>query len=168
MLGTKKRGSAADKASGGARLCCLSSAWQMIWLCQQQATSRQEQRDDHSLCLQAALDQVMKQHTVLVIAHRLSTVQDASRILCALGAVIAVKLRPVETVASGIQHVGSSKACRTAHMGRVATVSQQKACCQRGSDKLSWRPALQALPQAPAWLHDAMLLCTAGWWPRGA
>ena len=46
-----------------------------------QATSALD--SDSEAVVQEALDRMMKDFTVLVIAHRLSTVADADRILCA-------------------------------------------------------------------------------------
>ena len=36
---------------------------------------------DSEAAVQEALDDIMKHHTVLVVAHRLSTIQNANRIL---------------------------------------------------------------------------------------
>jgi energy-coupling factor transporter ATP-binding protein EcfA2 len=46
-----------------------------------QATSALD--SDSEAVVQEALDRMMKRHTVLVIAHRLSTVRNADRIMCA-------------------------------------------------------------------------------------
>ena len=46
-----------------------------------QATSALD--SDSEAVVQEALDRMMKDHTVLVIAHRLSTVRNADRIMCA-------------------------------------------------------------------------------------
>lgn len=58
--------------------CTLSSSFIMQGLCNEQATSALDAESEH--LVQQAIDNAMKNRTVLVIAHRLSTVRNAHKV----------------------------------------------------------------------------------------
>ncbi len=58
----------------------MSWCWHCNLFCDVQATSALD--SDSEAVVKEALDKLMKEFTVLVIAHMLSTVANADRILC--------------------------------------------------------------------------------------